>query len=707
MLSTSRPALPVARHAVRATSVVVGLSFLAAPLAAVPAIAEEAATPPVFTGTGTLAGDLTVGSTLTVDLSGGTWSTEPESLEYTWYASADEEFDPSEIVTEATAVSFELRSEHVGDFVAVDVVGTTADEASDSVRIEADGPVEPGAFIPGELLITGSGKVGEPLTASPSAWTPEAALTFEWLVDGAPIAGGTTGATYTPVAADLGKSVTVTATGTADGYATTTVTSLPVVVGDGALTAGSVAISGTVQVGKTVSASTSNWPSGSALTYRWYVGSTPISGATSRTYTIPSTRAGKTLHVKVTASKTGYAPVSATSAAKSVAKGAFTAPTPKISGTVRIGGTVKASRGTWTPSPSSVTYTWKVNGVRVKTGSSFTIPSKYYGKKLTLTVTGSRSGYTTKSVTSSGVVIAKEFDQAPRPTISGTARVYSTLTAKVGTWSPTPSWFSYQWKANGYSISGATGRTYKLKSADHGKKITVTVTAKRSARVTTSRTSSATASVAWPVGISTPRISSNPEPVYVKAGATVTFKVSATGGGLSYQWQRRGPDSSDTWVNLTSTSAKTATLKFTSSTSHELNTFRVIVKNLAGQKVSSAAILWVGSSYWRPMPVNQWFQLNYTVAMIGPTEQIDESTYGAPGYACPAYTDHGMAPIYGSVYYDGGSISQSAFIDKEPRDQYGCYAFTIWAYGSSVPAGARWQLLEQSSGYDWTHYVWA
>lgn len=643
--------MPVARRAGRATCVAVGLSLIAAPLGAVPAIADEAA-PPVFDGTGSLTGEPAVGSTLTVDLSDGSWSPTPTDYSYVWYASDDDVIDASDVVADATSDSFALLPAHVGDLVAVDVTGSLAGESSTPIHIVAGEVVRPGAFVTAQPTISGSGRVGDPLTASSSPWTPEAELAFEWFVDGASVA---TGAAYVPVDADLGKAVTVAATGSAAGYQSTTVTSLPVVVGSG-LVAGTVTISGTVQVGKTVSAATgSAWPAGSTLAYRWYVGSTPISGATGRTYTIPADKAGKTLKVVVTASRAGYTPVTATSAAKTVAKGVFAAAKPTISGTVRIGATVKANRGTWTPSPSSVTYVWKVNGARVKTGSSYTIPSRHWGKKLTLTVTGSRTGYTTKTVTSSSVVIAKPFATAPRPTVTGTTRVNSTLTARVGSWSPTPSSFSFQWKADGKSIKGATGKSYRLKPADHAKRITVTVTAKRVARVTTSRTSSPTARIAWPVGYTTPKISSSPKSLYVKAGTPVSFKVSATGGGLSYQWQRRGASSTDRWTNISSSSAKTATLRFTATTSHELNRYRVVVKNMIGQKVSSPAMLWVQSSFSQPMPVDHWFQLNYTAVILGKAVPMGDGYVGSPGYACPAYTDRTMQEFTGSFVFSGAT----------------------------------------------------
>ena len=66
-----------------------------------------------------------------------------------------------------------------------------------------------------------------------------------------------------------------------------------------------------------------------------------------------------------------------------------------------------------------------------------------------------------------------------RVTISGTAKVGSTLTAKVSYTGKITS-RTYTWYRSGTVISGVTGSTYKLKSADRGKTIKVKVTPKGS-----------------------------------------------------------------------------------------------------------------------------------------------------------------------------------------------------------------------------------
>jgi hypothetical protein len=81
------------------------------------------------------------------------------------------------------------------------------------------------------------------------------------------------------------------------------------------------------------------------------------------------------------------------------------------------------------------------------------------------------------------------------PTITGTTKVGSTLTARAGTWAPAPVTLSHQWLRNGVVISGATATTYKLTATDKGKRITVRVTGTKAGYTTLSQTSTATAAI--------------------------------------------------------------------------------------------------------------------------------------------------------------------------------------------------------------------
>ncbi len=75
------------------------------------------------------------------------------------------------------------------------------------------------------------------------------------------------------------------------------------------------------------------------------------------------------------------------------------------------------------------------------------------------------------------------------PTVSGTAREGSTLTAAAGTWTGSPTGFAHQWRrcnASGAScvdIPSATGATHVLTAADVGSTIRVLVTADERGRL--------------------------------------------------------------------------------------------------------------------------------------------------------------------------------------------------------------------------------
>ncbi|KQV74865.1 hypothetical protein ASC61_07540 [Aeromicrobium sp. Root344] len=66
-----------------------------------------------------------------------------------------------------------------------------------------------------------------------------------------------------------------------------------------------------------------------------------------------------------------------------------------------------------------------------------------------------------------------------RPRILGTRKVGKVLEATNGTWNHKPGHFTYRWYRNGTAITGATRKTYTLRSADAGHRLSVRVTAFR------------------------------------------------------------------------------------------------------------------------------------------------------------------------------------------------------------------------------------
>jgi hypothetical protein len=155
--------------------------------------------------------------------------------------------------------------------------------------------------------------------------------------------------------------------------------------------------------------------------------------------------------------------------------------TPSITGTVRVGATVRATTGTWSPAPSSLSYQWAANGVAIKgaTGTAYVIPASVRGKRLTVTVTAKRANRALTSASSAAATVG--YGVAPkastRPKIKGTIRAGKTVKVSVGVWSPKATSYRYEWRVNGKLV--ATSAALTLKKAWAGKKLTLTVVAKR------------------------------------------------------------------------------------------------------------------------------------------------------------------------------------------------------------------------------------
>jgi YVTN family beta-propeller protein len=94
--------------------------------------------------------------------------------------------------------------------------------------------------------------------------------------------------------------------------------------------------------------------------------------------------------------------------------------------------------------------------------------------------------------------------------------------------------------------------------------------------------------------LSQPAFTKQPQSQTVSAGATATFSVTATGGGLSYQWQSEAPGGSS-FTNITgATSSSYTTLATTLAQSG--TQYMCVVTNTVGSTPSNAATLTVTSA---------------------------------------------------------------------------------------------------------------
>ena len=66
-----------------------------------------------------------------------------------------------------------------------------------------------------------------------------------------------------------------------------------------------------------------------------------------------------------------------------------------------------------------------------------------------------------------------------RPHVVGSSAYGKRLTGRVGSWTPRADGYGYRWLRDGTPIAGATGRHYRVRTADVGAKLRLEVTARR------------------------------------------------------------------------------------------------------------------------------------------------------------------------------------------------------------------------------------
>ncbi|GAA1962065.1 hypothetical protein GCM10009776_25900 [Microbacterium deminutum] len=250
----------------------------------------------------TISGSMVVGTKLTPNP--GVW-TSGATLSYVWLRAGA-------AITGATTNTYTLTPSDSDKLITVKVTGRKSGFAT--VSLTSANTTK--TMLAATPTIAGAAKVGSTLTAKPGTWTVGTAFTYAWLRDGTAITGATASA-YKLTASDKGKQISVKVTGRKSGVTTVSRTSAKTaVVAAGTLTTATPTVSGTKRVGYTLTAVPGTWgPSPVTLTFQWYRNGAAISNATASTYKLVSADIGKTMTVKVTGSKSGYASASKTSAA--------------------------------------------------------------------------------------------------------------------------------------------------------------------------------------------------------------------------------------------------------------------------------------------------------------------------------------------------------------------------------------------------------
>ena len=438
----------------------------------------------------------------------------------------------------------------------------------------------------GTPTISGTAQVGQTLTTDTSGISDADGLTnvsysYQWLSSRDTEIDGAASSTYTLQASDNGKVIKVRVSFTDDAGNDESLTS----AGTSAVEArpnspatGTPAISGTVQVGETLTADTSGIADADGLTntsysYQWVANDgtadTDIAGATDSTYTVAADDEGNTIKVRVSFTDDAGNDEGLTSAATDAVEARPNSPAtgqPTISGTPQVGETLTGNTSGIADANGmddvSFSYQWlssrdtEINGA---TNSTYAIVSADMGKTIKVRVTftddqGNQETLTSAATEPVSYAVQQQTANSPatgQPTISGTIQVGETLTADTSGIADedglTSAVYQYQWLADGADIAGATSSTYTVTDADEGAIITVRVSFTDDAGNEEELTSAATDAVeARPNSPATgqPTISGT-----AQVGETLTADASGiadadglTNASYSYQWLADGAD---------------------------------------------------------------------------------------------------------------------------------------------------------------------
>jgi hypothetical protein len=326
---------------------------------------------------------------------------------------------------------------------------------------------------------------------------------------------------------------------------------------------------GAVAVGKRVTGLSGTWAGSGPITYRfqWYrcnaAGAHCLSvhGATSPTYALVVRDVGKTVGMTVRATDS-----TGTAAAYSSLIGPVAAARPLLESTVQPaisgppveGKSVEVSTGTWSPTPTKVTYTWErcnSNGrvcaaIPNATGNSYKLAAADVGHALVVLVQAT-FGATTQNTLSAATPAAVDASVVgptaiAAPGITGTAARGERLVAAPGIWKGVgPVGYGFQWYrcdttgSHCGSIHGATGGTYRIVAKDVGKVIGLTLRATDSTGVVSAYTS-----LLGPIADRPSPLSATAQPVLTgtaRTGETLTVSSGVwteTPAAYTYGWLR-------------------------------------------------------------------------------------------------------------------------------------------------------------------------
>ena len=248
------------------------------------------------------------------------------------------------------------------------------------------------------------------------------------------------------------------------------------------------------------------------------------------TYKLTATDVGHTLRVAVTATNAGGSgKATSTQTATVTPQPPTNTALPAITGTTEEGQTLTSSKGSWTGSPTGYAYQWQncnsagesCTNISGATASTYKLTATDVGHTIRAAVTATNAGGSGKATSAQTTTVTPQPPaNTALPAVTGTTEEGQTLTSSKGTWTGSPTGYSYQWQDCNSSgeactnISGATATTYKLTATDVGHTIRAAVTATNaggSGKATSTKTATVVAAPVAPSNTELPAISGTTE----------------------------------------------------------------------------------------------------------------------------------------------------------------------------------------------------
>ncbi|MDR1824536.1 MAG: DUF4091 domain-containing protein [Bifidobacteriaceae bacterium] len=343
--------------------------------------------------------------------------------------------------------------------------------------------IDQDAYI-GSVTVTGDRVVGGTLEATANdVRPPGAVLTYQWMrADGSVIAGATS-STYIVQEGDEGGTISVNVTATAPNNTRAYASSANVVIAWRPVTLGTVTISGSAQVGGTLTANVASvWPATATLSYQWYRGSTLVAGPSAQPqYLVSAADEGQSLKVQVTASAPYRTSAVKDSTPVTVGWRPVTLGAITISGSATVGSTLTASVASVFPTDATLSYEWYRGSTRVAGPSSsnqYVVQVADGANQLQVKVTATAASRTAATGTATTATIPQAQASIGTLTVLGTFKVGQTVSASsTGLYPSGQAYVTYEWYRGDTLVHGPSPfATYTIQAADGAQPFTLVAT---------------------------------------------------------------------------------------------------------------------------------------------------------------------------------------------------------------------------------------